>query len=638
MVGVLPLLRVPRERQCVALRHEPHVQQRERRERKEPRRQHAARQRRRARLHDNGLGMQRAEQEDAQVDEGHETQSADTEHGRVAGTEPRIPHGPPYQQVSHVQEEQEQRGRQPGIPCPPRPPDRLSPNGAGREHDGRKHRTHLRRRRGEPVQPGILEEQIEDPGQAHQDHRRFRPERGGHVQVEDLLSGSLQSLHRRERQRPNVHAGEAHETDQRNPSTSVRQGHSSTVNRNRKLASDTNTMSYAASTLRYPTDSLKGRPPSSRAVTCTAAMSGGTRNGSRITTRSSSANRVRITSALNSVPTATNPSVASAMTPTSGTSTRPTGTSKNRTNSGRPTASTTATNTRFATSLPQYRPVRLSGDTSSPSSAWFSSSSWKARFKVSIAANVNVTHRMVGARSTVGTAVGSRPKLNTVSTSAVNTTAETSAVRVRNSSTRSLRATAHACASRSPIGPSRDRPPVRLRDLRGSSPRPRREVHEPAASLERDVGRELDALVHVVRRQHEHAAGCATTTQLAQERPQLGRRGEIEPGERLVQEQHGRIVDQGLGDRRALRQTPGERPHGLIRPIAHAEAPQHLGGAGRAARGGHPVERRPEEQVLAHRKVFVEVGLVADPADRAPPPGYTHRPRPRPDQARQHLE
>src|SRR5256885_1344472 len=543
MIGVLAMLRLARERQGVALGHEPHVQQGEGREGKEPRRQHAARQRRRARLHDDGLGMQGAEQKDAQVDEGHETQSADTEHRGVAGAESRVPHRPSYQQIPHVQKEEEQGGRQPSIPGPPRPPNRLSPDRTGRQHDGREDRPHLRRRRGEPIQPWISEKQVEDPGEADEDHRGFRPERGGHVQVEDLLGGSLQSLDRRERQCSNVHAGEAHQADQRDPATLPRQAHSSTVKRNRKLASDTNTMSYAASNLKYPTDSLKGRPPRSRAVICTAPMSGGTRNGSRITTRSSSANRVRITSALKSVPTATNPSVASAITPTRGTSTRPTDTSKKRTNSGSPTASTTATNTRFAISLPQYRPVRLSGDTSNPSSAWFSSSSWKARFRASIAANVNVTQRIVGARSTVATAVGSRPKLNTVSTSAVNTTAETSAVRVRNSSTRSLRATTHACASRSRIRPSHNRPAVRLRDLRGPSPAARREVHEPAASLERHVGRELDPLVHVVRRQHQHAAG--RVAQLAQQHSQLGRRGEIQPRERLVEEQHPGIVGPG---------------------------------------------------------------------------------------------
>src|SRR5438445_3156675 len=56
----------------------------------------------------------------------------------------------PYTTLFRSQEEEEQRGRQPGIPGPPRPPNRLSPDRAGREHDGRKHRTHLRRRRGEP--------------------------------------------------------------------------------------------------------------------------------------------------------------------------------------------------------------------------------------------------------------------------------------------------------------------------------------------------------------------------------------------------------------------------------------------------------------------------------------------------------
>src|SRR5439155_1207091 len=187
------------------------------------------------------------------------------------------------------------------------------------------------------------------------------------------------------------------------------------------------------------------------AVICTAPMSGGTRNGSRITTSSSSANRVRITRALKSVPTATNPSVASAMRPMSGTSTGPTGTSKNRTNSGSPTASTTSTNT----PLPGDRPTLL------------------------------------------------------------------------------------------------------LRDSAAFPPAPPREVNEPAVPLERHVGSELGPLADVVHRQHDHATcrAPAPAAQLAEERPELGRRREIEPRERLVEEQDGRIVDQGLGDRRALRQT-----------------------------------------------------------------------------------
>src|SRR5437667_9031254 len=214
------------------------------------------------------------------------------------------------------------------------------------------------------------------------------------------------------------------------------------------------------------------------------------KNGSSSTGSISSAKRVRITIALNRVPTATNPTVARAITATSGARTGQMGTSKNSTKRGKATHSTTATNIRLATSLPRYRLVRLMGDTSSPSKASFSSSSWNARFRARIAAKVNVTHRMLGARSIVGTAVGSRPKLNTVSTSAVNTTAERIAVRVRNSSSRSLRATTQASFSRSSTGDPH-RLAVRVRDLGAVAPGPGSELHEAAAMLEGDIGRQL---------------------------------------------------------------------------------------------------------------------------------------------------
>src|SRR3989442_15724875 len=102
-----------------------------------------------------------------------------------------------------------------------------------------------------------------------------------------------------------------------------------------------------------------------------------------------------------------------------------------------------------------------------------------------MAANVKVTQRIVGARSRADTAVGSRPKLNTVSTRAVNTTAETMAVRVRNSSSRSLRATAHACRNSSGIGHGA---PVGCGDLGGAARSPRRQGDETPAALEPGVG------------------------------------------------------------------------------------------------------------------------------------------------------
>src|SRR3989454_9039580 len=92
---------------------------------------------------------------------------------------------------------------------------------------------------------------------------------------------------------------------------------------------------------------------------------------------------------------------------------------------------------------------------------------------------------MLGARSIAATAVGSRPKLNTMRTSAVNTTAERIAVRVRNSSTRSLRASVHAWRSVSPTG---HRPPVLFGHGAGRAAAARPQGHEPAALLKRDVG------------------------------------------------------------------------------------------------------------------------------------------------------
>src|SRR2546426_5107258 len=204
--------------------------------------------------------------------------------------------------------------------------------------------------------------------------------------------------------------------------------------------------------------------------------------------------------------------------------------------------------------------VRLMGATSNPSSAWFSSSSWKARFSASIAAKVNVTHRMLGARSIAATAVGSRPKLNTMRTSAANTTAERIAVRVRNSSTRSLRASVHAWRSVSPTG---HRPPVLCGHRTGRADPARPKGHEPAALLKRDVGGELDALVHVVRREHHDPPRAG---ELCEQAAQLGRRRQVESRERLVQQQHPRLLQQPSGDPRPPPQAPPKRLHRLLPP------------------------------------------------------------------------
>src|SRR5512145_2913718 len=108
---------------------------------------------------------------------------------------------------------------------------------------------------------------------------------------------------------------------------------------------------------------------------------------------------------------------------------------------------------------------------------------------------------MLGASTRLGTAVGSRPKLNTIRTSTTKTTADRIPVRARNSTNRSLAAIVQACRSSLGNGIA-----ILLRDLRRISAAPRRQVHESPRAHERDVGREPRAFLHVVGDQHRRTA------------------------------------------------------------------------------------------------------------------------------------
>src|SRR6266513_3908841 len=109
---------------------------------------------------------------------------------------------------------------------------------------------------------------------------------------------------------------------------------------------------------------------------------------------------------------------------------------------------------------------------------------------------------MLGARSTLEIAVGSRPKLNTTSTSTTKTAAETIAVRERNSTSRSLEATAQAW--RRSLG---DRIAVVLAHLVRPAPGARGTMHESSGAHEGDVRGEPRPFFHVVRHQNARAAG-----------------------------------------------------------------------------------------------------------------------------------
>src|SRR5260221_7670435 len=148
---------------------------------------------------------------------------------------------------------------------------------------------------------------------------------------------------------------------------------------------------------------------------------------------------------------------------------------------------------------------------------------------------------MLGASTRLETAVGSRPKLNTIKTSTTKTTAERIPVRARNSTTRSLAATVQACRSR-----SGDRIAILLRDLLRSTAGARREMHEPAGAHEGDIGRELRSLFDVVCHQNRRTT---LFHRIAQKAAKSFSRDAIEAGERLVEQQDCRVVHQCPGDR-----------------------------------------------------------------------------------------
>ena len=97
-------------------------------------------------------------------------------------------------------------------------------------------------------------------------------------------------------------------------------------------------------------------------------------------------------------------------------------------------------------------------------------------------------------------------------------------------------------------------------------------------------------------------------------------------------------MHQRAGDGGALRQAARQDQHGLIRPVGQTELRQQAIGAPLTLPCRHVVQRRPEQQVLADRQMIVEMGLVTDPADRAPAAVDLHRPRRRPDQSGKRLE
>ena len=113
--------------------------------------------------------------------------------------------------------------------------------------------------------------------------------------------------------------------------------------------------------------------------------------------------------------------------------------------------------------------------------------------------------------------------------------------------------------------------------------------------------------------------GLSFRRKLPQHHPQLHAGSRVQAGRRLIEEQDGRIVDEGAGQAEALLLPPGEDPGRLVGEVAQADAVQHFRDPLRNTGLGQLVEACHLGEDFAGRQGFPHAQCVRHPAD---PPAH----------------
>ena len=120
-------------------------------------------------------------------------------------------------------------------------------------------------------------------------------------------------------------------------------------------------------------------------------------------------------------------------------------------------------------------------------------------------------------------------------------------------------------------------------------------------------------LLQVVRRQHDgHAVVVA---QASADTEAVAARARIEPGTRLVEQQHGRPRQEPLRQLDAAREPAREALDQLAAPLGEAEALEQRGDALGEPGAAQPVEMPLVAQVLLHRELAVDARVLEHDAD-----------------------
>src|SRR5262245_23637218 len=215
----------------------------------------------------------------------------------------------------------------------------MRPDRSHRHHDDEKHRRDFRTRFGEAVGAFVLQPQIHDGAERRDAHADVRAERGGKVDVIQLLNSTLRGLDGCEEDRADVDRDDGQHTDDEphaehgfhrlggtRRDAKWRSGsHSSSVKGKASIHANANTMSNATRIFNRFDTSDTGRPAKIAVAACAAFINTGTKNGKLNIGSNNSARRVFTAIALNNVPTATMPIIAKRTIPDTMNSGLPTG-------------------------------------------------------------------------------------------------------------------------------------------------------------------------------------------------------------------------------------------------------------------------------------------------------------------------
>ncbi len=128
----------------------------------------------------------------------------------------------------------------------------------------------------------------------------------------------------------------------------------------------------------------------------------------------------------------------------------------------------------------------------------------------------------------------------------------------------------------------------------------------------RDVRGKLQSLPQLVR---GHDDGLALRQRLPQQLLQDGDGAVVEGGERLVQQQHGRVVQERAGHCEPLPHSSRELAHQAVAHALQAGSFQPLQRLG--ARVVQPVQLAEEREILERRKLVVHRDPVSDEPHQA---------------------